>query len=138
MLIDKRLEFSDAQALTATADSTNSIDLGSDVDVGPGRTLYLVVQVDVAADATTGDETYAVALETDSDSAFGSATTIGSITIPRGTAAGTRYVLGFPYANERYLQLAYTLGGTSPTVTLSAWLTDQEPASWAAYPDALS
>lgn len=138
MLIDSRLEFSDEQALTATAASTNVIDLGSDVDVGPGRPLFVVVQVDVAADDTTGDETYVAALQTDDNASFSSATQIGSVTIAAGAAAGTRYVLGFPYANERYVRLNYTLGGTTPTATLSAWLTDQEPESWAAYPDALA
>lgn len=137
MLIDSRLEFSDAQALTATAASTNVVDLGSDVDIGPGRTLWVILQLDVAADDTDGNETYVADLETDDNSSFSSATTIASVTITRGDAAGTRYVIGFPYANEQYLRLNYTLGGTTPSVTLTAWLTDQEPESWAAYPDAI-
>lgn len=136
MIIDSLLEFSDAQALTATAASTNTIDLGSDRDIGNGRTLWLVVSVDVATDGTTGDETYQVDLYTDgTNDPVGAGSSILTFTIPRSTAAGTKYVHAIPNANERYLELNYTLGGTTPTATLSAWLTDQEPESWAALPD---
>lgn len=136
MYIDKRLEFSVAQALTATAASTNVVDLGSDRDVGPGRPLWVVVQVDVAADGTTGDETYSAALQTSNTEGSGYAD-IATVSVARGTAAGSRYVIGVPYTNQRYLRMNYTLGGTTPTVTLSAFLTDQEPQSWTAYPDAI-
>lgn len=134
MIIDSRLEFSVKQALTATAVSTNVIDLSSDRDIGPGRTMWVVVQVDVALDKTTGDETYAVALQTSSAVGSGYAD-IASVSMPAGTVAGTRFVIGVPYSNQRYLGLNYTLGGTTPTGTVSAWLTDQEPASWQAYPE---
>lgn len=138
MLIDSRLEFSDGQALTATAASTNVINLSQDRNIGPGRTMYVVLTVDVAADYTTEDETYAVAVQTDDNAAFSSATTIASRTIAAADlAAGAKHVIGFPYANEQYLRLNYTLGGTTPSVTLNAWLTDQEPESWTAMPDAI-
>ena len=137
MYIDSRLEFSDAQALTATAASTNVVDLSSDRDIGPGRSMWVVISLDVAADDADANETYVADLETDSTSAFSSATTIASVTIARGTAAGTKFVIGMPFANEQWLRLNYTLGGTTPTVTLSAWLTDQDPESWAALPDAI-
>ena len=42
-----------------------------------------------------------------------------------------------PWQNERYLRLNYTLGGTTPTATVDAFLTNQDPASWLAYPDAI-
>lgn len=135
MIIDSRLEFSVKQALTQTAVSTNVIDLSTDRDIGPGRTMWVVVQVDVALDATTLDETYAVALQTSNTEGSGYAD-IASVSMPRGTPAGSRFVIGVPYANQRYLGLNYTLGGTTPTGTVSAWLTDQEPASWRAYPEA--
>lgn len=137
MYIDKLLELSDAQALTATGNTTNVIDLGSDRDVGNGQPLYLVLSLDVAPDGTTGDETYVFTLTTDDNSGFSSATTILTQTVPRSTAAGTKYVLPLPSANERYLRGTFTLGGTTPTVTFSAWITKEEPAAWAAYPDAI-
>lgn len=137
MYIDKLLELADAQALTATGNTTNTIDLGSDRDVGNGQPLYLVLSLDVAPDGTTGDETYVFTLTTDDNSSFSSATTILTQTVVRSTAAGTRYVLPIPSANERYLRGTFTLGGTTPSVTYSAWLTKEEPSAWAAYPDAL-
>ena len=137
MYIDKLLELADAQALTATGNTTNTIDLGSDRDVGNGRTLWLVLSLDVAPDGTTGDETYVFTLTTDDNSSFSSATTILTQTVVRGAAAGTRYVMAIPSANERYLRGTFTLGGTTPSVTYSAWVTSQEPTAWAAYPDAL-
>ncbi len=137
MLIDSRLEFSDGQALTASAASTNIVDLGQDRDIGPGRTLYLVLSVDVAADYGNADETYAVALQTDSAAAFSSATTLVSRTIAAAElAAGSQHVIPVTLTNERYLRVYYTLGGTSPSVTVNAWLTDQEPQTWRALPDA--
>ncbi|MCO1435445.1 hypothetical protein L0Z13_11285 [Burkholderia multivorans] len=139
MIIDSLLEFSRAQALTATGASTNIIDLGSDRDIGPGQPLWAVIAVQVAADNTTGDETYSIALQTDDNAAFSSPTTIATVA-PAAAAmtAGARFVIGMPFANERYLRLNYTLGGTTPSVTLNAFLTDQEPASWQAYPDGIA
>ena len=136
MIMDKLGEFSDGQALTATAASTNTVDLLADRNIGRGETLWIVITLDVGADDTTGDETYSVAVQTDDNSSFSSATTIGTITINRGDAAGTKYVFAMPYNNERYLRLNYTLGGTTPTVTLNAWITNMEPESWEALPEA--
>ncbi|GAB5471749.1 MAG: phage protein [Rhodospirillales bacterium] len=135
MLIDSRLVFSDAQALTASAASTDRVDLGQDRDIGPGRTLYLVIAVQEAADATTGNETYSFALQTDSSAGFGSATTLVSRSISAAElTAGSQHVLPMTLTNERYLRLYYTLGGTTPSVTVTAWLTDQEPQAWRALP----
>ncbi|MCW3505653.1 Bbp16 family capsid cement protein [Burkholderia cenocepacia] len=139
MYIDSLLEFSRAQALSASGASTNIIDLGSDRDIGPGRPLWVVVAVAVAADNTTGDETYSIALQTDDNAAFSSPTTIATLAPAAASMpAGSRFVIGMPFANERYLRLNYTLGGTTPSVTLNAFLTDQDPASWQAYPDGIA
>ncbi len=137
MIIDSRLEFSDAQAVTATAASTNIVDLTQDRDIGPGSPMWVICQLDVAADAGNSDETYSVGLETDDNASFSSAAVISTFTFTRGDAAGTRKVIGVPYGNERYVRLNYTVGGTSPSMTVSAWLTDQEPESWVSYPDAI-
>lgn len=125
MLIDVQNVFSDAQALTATAVSTNVIDLGADNNVGIGEPMAVVIQLTVAADATTGDETYTAAIKTDSAVGFGSSTTLTTLTITRGDAAGTQYQYILPKSTDlkRYLRVDYTLGGTTPTVTLDAWLT---------------
>jgi hypothetical protein len=136
MLLDALQIFSEDQALTATGASTNIIDLGNDADIGPGRNLYVVTQVGVAADGSSGNETYVVTLQTDDNSAFSSPTDIASVTIPRGTAAGEMFTIGFPANNERYLRINYALGGTSPSVTVTAFLSDTQPPQHRVYPDA--
>ena len=123
MILDSLLKFSDAQALTATADSTNVIDLSNDRDIGKGEPMALVVTVGVAADFTTGDETYQFQLETDDNAAFSSATVIGDVTVAAANlAAGDKVVIPLGQTNERYLQARYVLGGTSPSVTVDAYL----------------
>ena len=62
MYIDDFLKLSDAQALTATADSTNVIDLSSDRDIGKGQAMAFVVSEGVAADVADADETYSFQL----------------------------------------------------------------------------
>ena len=123
MILDSLLKFSDAQALTATADSTNVIDLSNDRDIGKGEPMALVVTVGVAADFTTGDETYQFQLETDDNAAFSSATVIGDVTVAAANlAAGDKVVIPLGQTNERYLQARYVLGGTTPSVTVDAFL----------------
>ena len=137
MIIDSQLEFSDSQAVTATAISTNVIDTGSAADLGVGTPLWVVVQVDVALDAAQSDETYVVTLETDDNVSLSSAETLATKTLTRADPAGTTHVFSVPQSNQRYIGIRYTHGGTSPTGTYSAWLTNQEPTKWTAYADAL-
>src|SRR3546814_11399807 len=63
MYLDKENEFSDAQAVTATAISENVIDLGATntlKDIGAGEEVWLVVRTSTAATAATSDATLAV------------------------------------------------------------------------------
>jgi hypothetical protein len=123
MILDSLLKFSDAQALTATADSTNVIDLGIDQDIGIGEPMALVVTVGVAADSTTGDETYQFQLETDDNAAMTSSTVIGDVTVAAANlTVGDKVVIPLGHSNERYLQARYVLGGTTPSVTVDAFL----------------
>lgn len=136
MLLDKTLEFSLAQALTATGVSTNYLDLGSDRDIGQGEPLSIMIDATVSADITTGDETYQVQVQTDDNTSFSSPTTIGAFTLTAAQlAAGAPPVqLPFPLTNERYVRLNYVLGGTTPSVTLNAYLTLNEYQAKQAYP----
>lgn len=123
MIIDHLLKFSDAQALTATADSTNVIDLSLDRDIGIGEPLALVVTVGVAADFTTTDETYQFQLETDDNESLTSPTVIADRTIAAAAlTAGSIHVFPLGFDNERYLQVRYVLGGTTPSITVDAQL----------------
>jgi hypothetical protein len=76
-------------------------------------------------------------LQTDDNASFSSTTDIVASVQKIAMAAGDKIVLAVPYENEQYLRLNYTMGGTSPTVSLTAWLTDQEPEQWSATADGL-
>lgn len=123
MYVDNELQFSDAQALTATADSTNYIDLSNDRNIGRGEPMGLVITVGVAADVADADETYQFQLETDDNTSFSSSTIIGDATIAGALlTAGSVHVIPLGQDNEQYLQVVYTLGGTTPSVTVDAFL----------------
>lgn len=136
MLIDAQHLFSDAQALTATGASTNSIDLGSDRDIGPGEPMAVVLKFDAALAGTS--PTISVAIQTDDNSSFSSPTTIITSQTLSSAAAGTQVVVPLPAANERYVRLNYTLNGTTPTATVTSFLTRHEmvdTASSVSYPN---
>ncbi len=126
MILDAHNLFSDAQAITATAASTNLIDLSSIRDIGVGRELYLIVIVDVAFTDAGSDSTIAVTIETDSTAAFGSAATIQTIgTFAALAAIGTRLVARLaPDASwEQFIRLKYTAAnGDLSTGSLTAAL----------------
>src|SRR5688572_9042129 len=117
---DAQNMFSDAQAITADAGSTNIIDLVAGGLLGNGEPMGVEIIVDVAADGTTTDETYEFEVQTDGDIAFGSATDLVVRTVGHATlVAGYRFVMVIPpeAVLERYLRLRYDVGGTTPTIT---------------------
>lgn len=123
MYIDNFLKLSDAQALTATADSTNVIDLSNDRDIGKGEAMAFVVSVGVAADVADADETYSFQLETDDNASMTSSTIVAGGTIAGASlTAGSLHVFPIATTNERYVQGVYTLGGTTPSVTVDTWV----------------
>lgn len=137
MIIDKTLQVSTAQAFTATAASTDVVDLTSVRDVGAGEPLYMVA---VAKTAMTGTSpTLSLAIETDDNSARSSPVALATSRSYTALAIGDRIVLplppGAPY--ERYLGVRATLGGTSPAVTLDIFFTNHEPALLKMYQNAI-
>ena len=140
MFLDVLLMFSDAQALTVTAVSTNVIDQGLDRNLGRGEPLGVMITVDVAADVADANETYQFDLETDDNEAFGSATVLVSRVIGRALlTAGSTHVLPVPLDAERYLRLNYTLGGSTPLITVTAHLQPWHTIdTYEAHPDAIT
>ena len=125
MLLDAQLLFSDAQAVTVDAATTNYIDLGIARNLFDGKTMAVVMTVDVSADHTTGDETYSFQIQTDDNTSFSSATALVTQTIAfSGLTAGTRVIFPVPVGQlvERYLRMFYDTGGTTPTITVTAFL----------------
>lgn len=116
MLIDNNLLFSDAQAVTATAGSTNIIDTAplftgnTGRRIGDGKPIYIFVTVDTAFTDSGSDSTIAVTVETDDNTSMSSATTIATITTFAAlTAAGTKFFAPLPIGvYERYVGLRYT------------------------------
>ena len=132
MIIDYNLQLSDAQSVTADAASTNVIDLGADRDIGPGEDMKIVVSFDVAMGGSS--PTLAVQVQTDDNSSFSSASTVQTSRLISAAAAGDTLVMGLPDQNERYIRLNYDVGGSSPTMTVSASIV-KDAQQYYAYPD---
>lgn len=127
MIFDSTNLFSDAQAVTSSAASTNVIDLGATDtpkhaanaitrDIGKGRPIDLRIQV-VTDFATLTSLT--VAVQTDTVEAFSSATTVlESEAVPVASLVAG-YVFPIQWVPrgtlERYVRLYYTVAGTAAT-----------------------
>ncbi len=129
MIIDKFLQLWDSVALTSSADSTNTVDLGAaSLDVGKGEPMCVVLNVEVAADSTTGDETYEFNFVQSANADLSTDDELCSIAFTAAQAAagllaaGKVYVIPIPVnrLTKQYIGAAYVGGGTSPTITVSA------------------
>ncbi len=126
-ILDRENAFSQSQALTGTTlvPSTDIIDLSSIRQVGAGNgEPILLVNFEAAPGGTT--PTMTLALQTDDNAAFSSATTVItylSAVAASAFGASTQYQFPLPRTGlERFIRVAYTMGGTSPTSTVSAHL----------------
>ncbi len=121
-LLDKKLEFSDAQAVTSTADSTNTLDMQvADANLGAGKPLWLIVEVgETFANATS----MKVTLQ-DSATDFSGATLIDSkVHLEAALVKGFRLLaVPLPAEHKRYLKLVYTVSGTHNAGAVNAYLT---------------
>lgn len=124
MILDIANQMSDAQALTATAVSTDVLDLDNDDNIGKGEPMAVVIPVTVAADFTSANETYQFTVQTDTVENFASPTVVTETGAINGDVltAGYKVVLPLGHYNERYLRVNYTLAGTTPSVTVDAYL----------------
>lgn len=127
MIFDRTLLFSNAQAITATAASTDSIDLGATGtvmfaasplvrDVGRGSAVPLLIQVVEAFNTLTS---MTVSVQCDDNSGFASPKDVLTVTLPLAslTAGRTFPILAIPPGvNERYMRLYFTVTGTAPTL----------------------
>lgn len=131
MIFSKQLMFSEAQAVTTTAGSTNVVDLGATGtvlgapaalvrDIGKGRPIPIYVQLDDDADDPA--DTLDVTVEVDSVENFASPKTVGAAVSITGGAEGDRVALHYVPrgADERYLRLKYTVSGDTPAYVITA------------------
>lgn len=129
MIFDMQSLFSDGQAITDTAGSTNVIDLGAmgvpygskeapARDIGKGHKIPMLVQV---VQAFAGLTSLAVSVETSDDPAFGSGVkthaTSGAIPVAKLKAGYKFFPDIVPMADDdgmgRYMRLKYTKVGPS-------------------------
>lgn len=132
MILDAQTQLWDAVALSGDAVSTNGYDTGltAGIDFAVGQPICAIITVDVAADSTTGDETYAFEFVQSAAAALTSPDVLVRISytaaeVAAGAlAAGKKIVLAAPPGriSKRYLGLNYDGGGTTPTITVTAWL----------------
>ncbi|EJL90268.1 Bbp16 family capsid cement protein [Pantoea sp. GM01] len=114
MILDKLLMFSEAQAVTATAASTDVIDLGpidgTRRDIGVGYPLELFVNVNTTATAA-GAATVNIQLQTSADnSSWTTLTASGDLALSALTAGKRVYSTKVPQGVQRYLRMNYAVG----------------------------
>lgn len=125
MILDGQLQFSNDQALTATAASTNVVDLSVGRDIGIGEAMAVFVSVSVDADYTTTDETYQFVVQVDGNSGFPSPTDIVTSRVYNGNelTKGVTIALPIGYGSDKqFIRVNYVLAGTTPSVTVDAYL----------------
>jgi len=137
MIRDAQTTFSDAQAVTAAAASTNLIDLSVARDIGVGRELWVVLVVTTALTDAGSDSTVTVDIQTDTLAAFGSPTTVQTLfTIPAVSAVGTvlRARINPVTTDEQFMRLNYTPNnGNLTTGSWDAFITT-DPDLFTIYP----
>lgn len=113
MILDNTNLFSEDQAITADAASTNVIDLGADRNIGVGTPVPILIQVTEDFDNLTS---LTIQVQTSSAENFGSATTLVSVTVVAADlVAGYKApIIHLPRGIDRYLRLNYDVTGTAP------------------------
>ena len=126
-MFDAQALFSDEQAITDTAVSTNFLNLGEAAtppqspaalrrDIGAGNNMPLAILVTETFATLTSLN---VSVEVDDNSSFSSAKTVGATgVIPAAALVQGAYLplTNVPIGtNERYMRLRYTVAGTTAT-----------------------
>ncbi|CAM8501902.1 hypothetical protein KVG90_21690 [Klebsiella pneumoniae] len=114
MILDKLLMFSEAQAVTASAASTDVIDLGpidgTRRDIGVGYPLELFVNVNTTA-AAAGAATVNIQLQTSPDnSTWTTLTSSGDLALSALTSGKRVMSQKVPQGVQRYLRFNYVVG----------------------------
>ncbi len=123
MMEDKFLMMSDAQAITATADSTNVLDFGDDGDARI-KQAWWVVRLNTGF--ATSSNTLAISLQTAAASSFAElpgmslAATATSSLLSAGTVLIKRPI---PLGMKRYLKTVYTASAALETGKVDSFIT---------------
>lgn len=111
MILDAQNLFSDEQAITADAVSTNVVDLGS---AGGDNNFSIAITITEAFNTLTSLE---IQLQTDSVEAMSSAVVISEMSVLQADLTlGATYEFKVPsLRTEQFLRLNYDVTGTNPT-----------------------
>ena len=123
MITDALLRVSDAQALTTTAVSTNTIDLVTARDMGEGFELYFNFAMITAAVGGTSvkfEVISSAAAALTSPTVIGSSDAIVTASLPIGTNVSVRVNSALASLGQRYLGTRYTIVGTYTGGTVTA------------------
>lgn len=142
-IIDRYLQVSNAQVVTATAVSTDVIDAGATKNAAIGRDLgggtQLFLEITVGATFTAaGAGTMAIALQDSADNAtFADVLTLPPLALA-SLVVGSRFYIPLPAKMRRYIRANYTVA-TGPMLTgnVSAQVVDGMTVE-RAYPDSLA
>ncbi len=140
---DAQTQLCSAQAFSADAASENTYDTGAaGNDIAEGEPLGIGITPTVAADATTGDETYEFQVIQSANADLSSPDILGTIVPGRAIlTVGSRHILPIPPGRitKRYLGLYFNGGGTTPTITVDAFIAPLSfLGGWKAYADGFS
>jgi hypothetical protein len=118
MMIDNALAVSNAQVITVTGNSTDYIDALGSLNVAGGQLETLRFVLNVSAVSGTSP-TMTVNLVGADDSGFSTnKVTIGGIST-NITAVGNYRIPTANVGRKRYYRLEYTIGGTTPSFTVT-------------------
>jgi len=110
-IVDNNLYMSDAQAVTATASSTRSLDMATATrNVGGGQSIELVIQVATTVAASGGASNVTFSLDDSADNTS-FAVVVATMAIPKATlVAGYEALrIRLPLGLRRYIQVSYTV-----------------------------
>lgn len=126
-MIDSQLQFSEQQAITTTAASSDIIDLGKNREIAFGTPVPLMIIVNEDFNNLTSLK---IAVETSENKEMSSVSELASVSVLLADLKKGKYIpLNFmPAGNKGYVQLKYTVTGTTPTTgKITASLTDAVP-----------
>ena len=115
MITDKLLRVSEDQAVTSTAVSTNTVDLGSARDIGEGTPLYMnfaLTEAFANGTSVTFEVITSAAADLGTPTVIGSSTAIATAALTLGKNIVVRLNPDIAGKGQRYLGARYTVAGT--------------------------
>ncbi len=106
------------------AETATAAETGIALDVLKAGNFKVIFDV-TALDATTGNETYVLAVETDANTSFGSAVQVGAVTVSavgRYEVPLSQWQLAKLDSTAAAIRVNATLGGTTPSITYGAYI----------------